>query len=266
MSAASAATRPPAVAGMFYPRDPPTLRATVDQLLAGARASLTKAPKALIAPHAGYVYSGAIAASAYVELRAHSASIRRVILMGPTHRVALRGVAIPEAARFQSPLGDVTVDAALRDRALGLPGVAVNDAAHASEHSLEVHLPFLQAVLDEFTLLPLVVGDIAPAAVAALLDVLWTEDDTLVVVSTDLSHYHEYRKAQAIDAATVAAIEAQQPTVEPQQACGCRPLNGLLTATRQRGMRILPLDVRNSGDTAGDRDRVVGYAAFAVTA
>jgi len=264
MSTARAA-RPPAVAGLFYPQDAPTLRATVNELLAAARARLKKPPKVLIAPHAGYVYSGAVAASAYVELWQRAAHISQVVLLGPAHRAAVRGIAVASAATFETPLGSVALDTELRVRALRLPGVALGDAAHEHEHSLEVHLPFLQAVLGDFTLLPLLVGDATPQTVAEVLDEVWGGGDTLIVVSSDLSHFHEYREARAIDATTVAAIEDQLPTIAPQQACGCYPLNGLLTATRRRGLQIVTLDVRNSGDTAGGRDRVVGYASFAAT-
>lgn len=259
------AARPPAVAGLFYPQDTKSLRATVDELLAAAHPRLEKPPKALIAPHAGYVYSGAVAASAYVEVQQRAAEISQVVLLGPAHRVALRGIAVASVATFETPLGPVAVDTELRARVLHLPGVALGDAAHEQEHSIEVHLPFLQSVLNDFTLLPLVVGEASPDLVAQVLDEVWDGDDTLIVVSSDLSHFHDYREARAIDAATVATIEDQLPTIAPQQACGCRALNGLLTATRRRGLQIVTLDVRNSGDTAGGRDRVVGYASFAAT-
>jgi len=262
---ASGAARPPAVAGLFYPREANALRATVNELLAAAHTRLATPPKVLIAPHAGYIYSGAVAAAAYVELYRRATGINRVVLLGPAHRVAVHGIAVASVAGFDTPLGNVAIDADSRTRVLRLPGVTLDDAAHAQEHSLEVHLPFLQAVLSDFTLLPLVVGEAAPELVAQALDEVWGGDDTLIVVSSDLSHFHEYREARRIDADTVATIEDQQPTLAPLQACGCRPLNGLLTVTRRRGMRIVTLDACNSGDTAGGHDRVVGYAAFAAT-
>lgn len=262
---ARSTVRSPAVAGLFYPQDANELRAAVGEMLAGARACLAQRPKVLIAPHAGYVYSGPVAAAAYVELHERAAEIDRVVLLGPAHRVALRGVGVASVDEFATPLGPIPVDDAARAQVLELPGVMLNDAAHAEEHSLEVHLPFLQAVLRDFALLPLVVGDASPEQVAQVLDAVWGGDDTLIVISTDLSHFHDYQSARRIDADTVAQIEAQVNTIAPQQACGCRPLNGLLTVTRRRGMQIVTLDARNSGDTAGSHDRVVGYAAFAAT-
>ena len=264
MSATSSA-RPPAVAGLFYPQDANELRATLSDLLDAAQARLTSPPKVLIAPHAGYIYSGAVAAAAYVEVYRRAATINRVVLLGPAHRVALRGIALPSVAGFDTPLGRIAIDADSRSRVLRLPGVIQDDVAHAQEHSLEVHLPFLQTVLDDFQLLPLVVGEAAPATVARLLDEVWDDEHTLIVVSSDLSHFHDYREARRIDAATVAEIEAQHPAIASEQACGCRPLNGLLTVTRRRGMRIVTLSACNSGDTAGSHDRVVGYASFAAT-
>ncbi len=262
---ASGETRPPAVAGLFYPQEPGELRATVSTLLGAAAAQLATPPKVLIAPHAGYVYSGGVAAAAYVEVQERASEIQRVVLLGPAHRVAVRGIAVPSVDGFDTPLGRVPIDAEARTRILALPGVTMDDVAHAQEHSLEVHLPFLQAVLHDFVLLPLVVGEAGPETVAQVLEAVWGGDDTLIVVSSDLSHFHAYQEARRIDADTVAAIEAQQTTIAPQQACGCRPLNGLLTVTRRRGMHIVTLDACNSGDTAGGRDRVVGYASFAAT-
>ncbi len=258
------ATRPAAVAGMFYPAAAAELRRQVEQMLADAAATRkNRQPKALIAPHAGYVYSGPIAASAYAQLLPGAARIRRVVLLGPAHRVRVRGLALPGVPRFATPLGEVAVDetsvAALRK----LPQVIELAQAHAAEHSLEVHLPFLQHVLGEFTLVPLVVGDASTDQVAEVLDTLWGGDETLIVISSDLSHYQPYDAAQSTDQATLERLLALQPTLDHWQACGATAINGLLQVARRRGLRAEPLDLRNSGDTAGDRYRVVGYAAVA---
>jgi len=248
--------RPAAVAGTFYPSDAGTLRAEVDAFLAGARPGEGPPPKALVAPHAGYMYSGAVAASAYAAL---AGPVRRVVLLGPAHYLPLRGVALPDVDAMRTPLGEIGLD---QQACAALPGVRANAAAHAREHSLEVHLPFLQRRFGEFSLVPLVVGDAAPEEVANVLEAAWGAGDTLVVVSTDLSHYLPYRDARARDAETAARIEALEP-VEDGDACGAAPLNGLLAVARARKMQVRRLDLRNSGDTAGDRSRVVGYGAFA---
>ena len=260
--------RRPAVAGTFYPADPAALRGAVDRLLAGVAAppgpapDAPVAPKALIVPHAGYVYSGATAATAYARLARAAAGIRRVVLLGPAHRLPFSGLALPGARQFATPLGTVVVDADAVAIARELPQVVEIPLAHAGEHSLEVQLPFLQRVLPEFTLLPLVVGDATGAMVASVLDALWGGPETLIVVSSDLSHYHAYREACALDEATAARILAFAPDLDHEQACGATPINGLLLAARRRGLRVELIDLRNSGDTAGDRHRVVGYAAF----
>lgn len=257
--------RPPAVAGTFYPGSAAVLRGTVDRLLGAAASPAEGAPvpKALIVPHAGYVYSGPIAASAYARLRPYAGIIRRVVLLGPAHRVPFRGLALPGVAQFATPLGTVDIDRAAAAAALGLPQVQESSLAHAEEHSLEVQLPLLQSVLDEFTLVPLVVGDATGAMVAEVLDLLWGGPETLIVVSSDLSHYHPYRDAQAIDRATAETILDLAAPIDHEQACGATPINGLLLSARRRGLKPDLLDLRNSGDTAGDRGRVVGYAAFA---
>ena len=260
--------RPAAVAGMFYPEAPPALAADVRAHLAGAQSGLSPAgavPKALIAPHAGYVYSGPIAASVYARLAAGRETIRRVVLLGPTHRVPVRGLALPSAQAFATPLGTVSVDREAAAAALTLPQVCASDAAHAFEHSLEVQLPFLQAVLGEFSLVPFAVGDATPGEVAAVIELLWGGAETLIVVSSDLSHYHRYADAREIDRATGAAILALSATLDHEQACGATPINGLLLAARRHGLRPELVDLRNSGDTAGDKSRVVGYASFAFT-
>lgn len=258
--------RRPAVAGTFYPSRPDELRAAIERAFAGAGATPARdagddisAPKALVAPHAGYVYSGAIAASAYARVAPARDRIERVVLLGPAHRVWLEGVAASGYDAWRTPLGDVPVD-----RPLNVP---VDDLAHADEHSIEVHLPFLQAMLgDGFTLVPLVVGHASPHHVAALLDDLWGDAETLVVVSTDLSHYHDHATATDLDRATAARIVTRDyEAIGDRDACGAFPLRGLLFAATQRGLDVELLDLRNSGDTAGPPDRVVGYGAFAVS-
>jgi AmmeMemoRadiSam system protein B/AmmeMemoRadiSam system protein A len=258
--------RPAAVAGAFYPGAPEALRRTVDELLADARArahSDVPVPKAIIAPHAGYIYSGPIAATVYARLAPARATIRRVVLLGPAHRVAVRGLALPGAQAFSTPLGSVPVDEQAVQALAGLSQVVVSRDAHALEHSLEVHLPFLQSVLEHFTLVPLVVGRASPDEVAQVIDRLWGGDETLIVVSSDLSHYLTYAQAQATDRSTVRQILGRQPVIDPHQACGAAPVNGLLVAAGRRGLGPRLLDLRNSGDTAGDPSRVVGYASFA---
>jgi AmmeMemoRadiSam system protein B len=258
-------TRRAAVAGSFYPRDAASLTAEIDGCLKAVRADAECAsPKAIIAPHAGYIYSGPIAASAYARLAARRGEIRRVVLAGPAHRVYVTGAAVPSVDAFDSPLGAVRLDREAIERLRALPFVEVSDAAHAQEHSLEVHLPFLQSVLGEFSLVPVVVGDASPAQMADLFEEVWGGEETLVVVSSDLSHYMPYEAARLRDRRTVDAILALDAHVDPEEACGAMPINGLLTLARRRSMAVELLDLRNSGDTAGDRDRVVGYASFAV--
>ena len=256
-------TRPPAVAGMFYPGQPATLATTVDHLLADAPALAMTQPKALIVPHAGYVYSGATAARAYAALKPWHAVIRRVILLGPTHRVAVNGLALPSVGAFRTPLGEVPLDNAAIASLAGLPQIVVSDRVHAEEHALEVHLPFLQRVLDDFTLVPLAVGHAAPETVAEVLDRLWGGPETLIVISSDLSHFLPYDAANAVDRETCQHILALDTHIRPEQACGAFPVNGLLLVARRRGLVPQLIQRCNSGDTAGDRQRVVGYAAFA---
>ncbi|KAB2921010.1 MAG: AmmeMemoRadiSam system protein B [Dechloromonas sp.] len=256
-------TRPPAVAGMFYPGAPAVLRATVDELLSAAPAVSMVRPKAIVAPHAGYIYSGPTAARIYAALAPWRQSMRRVVLLGPTHRVAVRGLALPTVRAFATPLGTIPLDAVAMAGLDDLPQVCRDDAAHALEHSLEVQLPFLQRALDEFTLVPLAVGHAEAAAVAEVLDRLWGGEETLIVISSDLSHFLPYATAQQVDSNTCRHILALDSRIHPEQACGAFPLNGLLQAARQRGLQAQLIDLCNSGDTAGDRERVVGYAAFA---
>jgi AmmeMemoRadiSam system protein B len=258
------AVRPAAVAGRFYPDTPAALAAEVRARLDGARpqAGRIDGPKALIVPHAGYVYSGAVAASAYARLGAHADAIRRVVLLGPTHRVPLRGLALPSVRAFATPLGTVALDEDAVARSFALPQVVRSDAAHAWEHSLEVQLPFLQTVLDSFRIVPFAVGEADPGAVAEVIEALWGGPETLIVVSSDLSHYQAYATAARIDRATANDVLALSATLEGERACGAVPINGLLTVARRRGLRAELLDLRNSGDTAGDKARVVGYASF----
>lgn len=258
-------TRPPAVAGAFYPGDPTTLATTVDHLLAAAQAATGTQPKALIVPHAGYVYSGSTAATAYAALLPWAQTIRRVVLLGPTHRVAVDGIALPEAEVFSTPLGTVRLDAQAIAAIADLPQIVFSDPVHAFEHSLEVQLPFLQRILESFTLVPLAVGHASPEAVAEVLDRLWDGPETLIVVSSDLSHFLPYGTAQQVDANTCRHILQLDTRIHPEQACGAYPINGLLLAASRRGLTPTLLGLCNSGDTAGDRSRVVGYAAFSFT-
>lgn len=256
--------RPPAVAGLFYPADPAALRDEVEQLLTAAPAPAGIAPKALIAPHAGYVYSGGVAASAYKAIAARRDEIRRVVLLGPSHRVYFQGAAVPTARAFDSPLGEVPLDEEQVRELVERGDVLASDAPHAMEHSLEVHVPFLQTVLEHFTLIPIVTGSATPQYVARVLDTVWGDSHTLIVASSDLSHYLDYAQAQRVDAATSAQILARDATLQPEQACGALPINGLLTAATERGLQVHEIVRLSSGDTAGDRARVVGYGAFAI--
>ncbi len=248
---------------MFYPAEATTLESAVTDLLAAAPAGEDRA-KAIIAPHAGYVYSGPTAAHAYRLLEGRRDRIRRVVLIGPAHRVYLQGMALPSVDAFTTPLGDIAIDTTAVHQVLGMPGMQVSDEAHAEEHSLEVHLPFLQMVLDDFKLVPIVVGVCDAIDVEAVLEALWGGDETLIVASSDLSHFHRYPEAQEIDANTTARIEARETSLRGEEACGAYALNGLLLAATAKGLRVRTLDVCNSGDTAGDRSRVVGYGAYAL--
>ena len=257
--------RPAAVAGAFYPGNSATLAAEVSAYLADAERDHVggRPPKALIAPHAGYVYSGPVAACAYARLKPLRGRITRVVLAGPAHRVFVRGVAVPAAGAFASPLGTVALDRSAIERIQTLAFVEVSDIAHAFEHSLEVHLPFLQSLLGEFALVPLVVGDATPAEMAQILELLWGGEESLIVVSSDLSHYLPYDAARRKDRATAESILRLDARLDPGQACGAAPINGLLEIARRRGLEPELVDLRNSGDTAGGRDRVVGYGSFA---
>lgn len=254
--------RPAAVAGMFYPGDPAVLARSVGQMLEHAR-PVDIRPKALIVPHAGYIYSGAIAASAYALLRPLHDVIRRVVLLGPVHRVWVPKLALPNADSFETPLGTIPLDTEILAELEALPQIEVNAPAHAWEHSLEVQLPFLQTVLGSFKLVPLAVGGASAAELAEVLDTLWGGEETLIVVSSDLSHYLPYDTARTIDQDTVQHILGLHSDLVSEQACGAAPINGLLHAASRHGLSAHLLDLRNSGDTAGDRSQVVGYAAIA---
>lgn len=260
--------RAPAVAGMFYPDRARDLEAMLSDVLeeAASHAEPGPVPKAIIAPHAGYVYSGPVAASAYARLRPAADVLRRVVLIGPSHRVPLRGLAAPTVDAFQTPLGRIELDRAAIGRVLELPQVREWDAPHAHEHSLEVHLPFLQAILPRFSLVPLVAGDASPEEVAEVLERLWGGRETLIVVSSDLSHYLDYAIARKIDALTCHAIETlDTKAIGYDQACGRVPVSGLLALAKRKHLTVTTLDLRNSGDTAGDRRQVVGYGAWMFT-
>lgn len=261
--------RPAAVAGAFYPADPARLQAEVRSMLRAAHDPLEAAnrvvPKALIVPHAGYVYSGETAARGYARLAGMRDRIRRVVLLGPAHRVHVRGLALPEADTFETPLGPVAVDRDAVRELSALRQVVAARPVHAAEHSLEVHLPFLIEMLGDFKLVPLVVGEATSAMVAEVIDLLWGGPDTLIVVSSDLSHYHPYRDAVRIDNATIASILARDMHLNHEQACGATPINGLMQVARRRNMTVDLVDQCNSGDTAGGRDRVVGYASLVLT-
>ena len=255
--------RPAAVAGLFYPADPAQLHSEIQSMLSMAEPTGAK-PKALIVPHAGYIYSGPVAASAFAQLENIKHSVNRVILLGPCHRVPLSGLATSSADYFETPLGSIKIDRDAIDLIASLPQVEEFDLTHQQEHSLEVQLPFLQEVLDNFSLVPLVVGDTHAEEVSEVLERLWGGDETLIVISSDLSHYHDYNTARAMDTETCQAIEAMNPAaIHYDQACGRNPVTGLLLAAKKHGLHVTTLDLRNSGDTAGDKSSVVGYGAWA---
>jgi MEMO1 family protein len=259
-----ASVRPAAVAGMFYPGDARALAAEVEELLGGVAQPLPRLgyPKALVVPHAGYIYSGPVAARAYDELAAARGTVRRVVLLGPTHRVAVRGLAVPSTAAFATPLGAVPIDSEALRAVSDLPQVVTSDPAHALEHSLEVQLPFLQKMLGEFKLAPFAVGRASVPEVAEVIERLWGGPETLIVISTDLSHYHSYDQARAIDGATIARIAGFATDIDHEEACGATPLNGLLQFSKQRNFSLKLLAACNSGDTAGGKGQVVGYSSF----
>ncbi len=260
--------RQPAVAGLFYPDRAQELASDIKHYLHHANAQLANnsaiCPKALIVPHAGYAYSGAIAAQAYATLSGQADSITKVVLLGPAHRVKLRGLAISDTQYFRTPLGDIAIDRAAIRQLLDIPQVHIMDTAHWQEHSLEVQLPFLQTVLNNFALIPVVIGDATASDVQQVLDMLWHGPETLIVISSDLSHYHGYATAQTMDQLTCDAIENfDSSAIKTEQACGCTGVQGLLRVAKDRDMKVHTLALSNSGDTSGDQQRVVGYGSWA---
>jgi len=256
--------RLPAVAGTFYPENPHLLHQMLNEYLNDAEAA-AKVPKVIIAPHAGYIYSGHIAATAYARLKKASDSITRVVIIGPSHRVTFSGLAVSKAQSFITPLGFVAVDQKAVATIAKLDFVNYLEEPHTYEHSIEVHLPFLQEMLDDFKIVPIVAGEATPDQVSQVIDMLWGSDETLIVISSDLSHYHEYASAKRLDKATSELIEQlQYEKISSNAACGQVPLNGLLKVARERSLSIKTIDLRNSGDTAGDKNSVVGYGAYVI--
>lgn len=257
--------RQPAVAGMFYPADKKSLQDDIHQYLNLAHVEQKTSPKAIVVPHAGYIYSGPIAASAYKQIIPFKDTINRVVLLGPSHRVAFSGLAVPESDIFNTPLGSIPIDQEAIQLLSDLPQVITSDQAHRDEHSLEVQLPFLQEILGEFSLIPLVVGEAERHEVAEVINRLWGDEHTLIVISTDLSHFHEYNEAKQLDRATSDAIVNLKPDlIGYDDACGRNGLKGLLTVAEEKNLSVDILDLRNSGDTAGDKSRVVGYGAYVI--
>jgi MEMO1 family protein len=258
-----ASVRLPAVAGTFYPGDPATLRRTTGGLLAAAREAAAPSPCAIIAPHAGYLYSGPVAAEAFTAVKLLGGTVRRAVVIGPAHYVSFRGIAAPSAASFATPLGEMPVEEQGVEAVAGLPQIVIDDTPHAPEHALEVELPFLQTIFGALPIIPLVVGRASADEVAEVLAQQW-DDNTLLVVSSDLSHYYDYATAKRIDAETAAAIESlDDRSIGANEACGHLAIRGLIIEARCRGLTVHRLDLRNSGDTAGDRRSVVGYGAWA---
>ncbi|MGE0717041.1 MAG: AmmeMemoRadiSam system protein B [Alphaproteobacteria bacterium] len=252
----------PVVAGGFYPADPATLTQQVDATLTAARCEIRGA-KAIVAPHAGHVYSGAVAATAYAALADNRERIRRVVLVGPSHKVAFKGIALPKADAYATPLGEIPIDWPAMAPLLDMPEVTVDPAPFAREHNIEVHLPFLQRLLGPFTLVPMVAGAVAPERLEAALDAVWGGPETAIVISSDLSHYHDYDTAVGFDRACSKAIELLKiEDIADHQACGRTGIKALIRIARRLDMRATTVDLRNSGDTAGPKDRVVGYGSY----
>jgi hypothetical protein len=260
----STTVRPAAVAGTFYPGSPGELGTTIDQLLDAARATpVVKAgtPKALIVPHAGYIYSGAVAATGFARIAAGADRLERVVIISPAHRVYVEGLTWPGTTHLRTPLGEIEVDvAAIRE----IPELVAHPAAHAREHAIEVELPFVQRLAPRAKVIPIAASHASPALVGKVLEQLWGGPETLIVISSDLSHYHPYADAHERDRRTAAKIIALDTGLEGEEACGCTGINGLAWVARRRHLRVEVLDLRSSGDTAGPRDEVVGYGAFAL--
>ncbi|MGC3963248.1 MAG: AmmeMemoRadiSam system protein B [Rhodocyclaceae bacterium] len=254
--------RPAAVAGLFYPSDTLALTSQLHDLMAHVDVASGYPPKALIVPHAGYVYSGPIAAQAYAQLLPLRQTVTRVVMLGPSHRVPVSGAALPGCNAFETPLGRVEIDGEAMYQLANMPGVVIDDDAHVVEHALEVQLPFLQTVLERFRIVPITVGFSEAPLIAAMIDTLWGGSETLFIISSDLSHYNDYRRAREIDAYTVDRVMKLEPVLDHEQACGATAINALMLAAQRHHLTPHLLDVRNSGDTAGDRSRVVGYASF----
>jgi MEMO1 family protein len=256
--------RQPAVSGTFYPATPQKLHQMLTHYLVDVSHN-GLVPKAIIVPHAGYIYSGPIAASAYARLKNAKDVITRVVVIGPSHRVAFLGLAISSADSFSTPLGDIPVDKESVTSIIYLPFVAYLDQAHAFEHSIEVQLPFLQETLSKFRIVPILAGDASPDQVAQVIDALWGGDETLIVISSDLSHYHDYATAIKLDLQTSEHFERlEYERLSYDLACGKVPVSGLLKSAQQKRLSVKTIDLRNSGDTAGDKSRVVGYGAYVV--
>lgn len=263
---AKSRVRLPAVAGLFYPKDVDGLHRTLRALLAAPSAppASAHAPKAIIVPHAGYAYSGPVAAAAYRKLESAADTVRHVVLIGPSHRVRMRGLAMPSCDFLATPCGEIPVDDAGRRRLREVGLAGVSDAPHAMEHSLEVQLPFLQEVLRDFDVLPIAIGQVPGGLVARALEAVWGGLDTLIVVSSDLSHYHTHAEAIELDGLTTRTILARRSELSDEQACGAEGINGLLEMARSRGLKVELVDQRTSADTAGDASRVVGYGSYAL--
>lgn len=256
--------RQPAVAGTFYPANPEKLQKMLSTYL-GAAKGAAKVPKAMIVPHAGYIYSGEIAASAYARLKEGADKIKRVVVLGPSHRVGFKGLAVSRAEFFNTPLGEIPLDTVAIQSLLALPFVGYMDEAHHLEHSLEVQLPFLQTVLKDFKLIPIVAGEASAEQVAQVLELFYDDEETLIVISSDLSHYHDYATAQRLDKETSDKIEhLQYQQLDYESACGRVGVSGLLALAQKKSLQIKNIDLRNSGDTAGDKKRVVGYGAYII--
>lgn len=257
--------RKAAVAGSFYPASPAELQQQLAALLPDTE-TRSKQPKAMILPHAGYIYSGPVAASGYARLGSQASGITRVVLLGPAHRKYVRGLVLPTASAFSTPLGTVPLDTGAMEQIRQLPQVSVDEAAHVDEHCLEVHLPFLQKTLQDFSIVPLVVGETSAEDVCEVIETLWGGDETLLIISSDLSHYQDYDTARKMDQATSRAIESlAYEDIDHHDACGSGPVSGLLLYARRHQLNLETIDLRNSGDTAGPRDRVVGYGAYVLT-